>query len=109
MISARPVDDAGKLRLLLPDDRFVYVDPGTSHDEIVAQHDLDRLVEAPEVRVCTATYLDGPLQGQLNPYAPTEIGRRVSVSRPTPSGREVITYELVELPADGEPGKLRQV
>jgi hypothetical protein len=60
-------------------------------------------------RVCTATYLDGPLKGETNPYAPAEVGRRTSVTRPTPSGREVITYELVELPADNEPGKLRHV
>lgn len=109
MISARPVGDTGKLRLLLPDDKFVYIDPGTPHDEIVAQHDLDRLVEAPEVRVCNATYLDGPLRGDTNPYAPTELGGRISVSTLTPSGREVLTFELVALPTDSEPGKLRLV
>lgn len=70
---------------------------------------MERDEALPKIRTCTATYLDGPLKGEINPYVPPEIGRRVSVSRPASSGREVITYELVELPADGEPGKLRHV
>ena len=97
------------MRLLLPSDEFVLVDPGSSHDEIAARYDLDRVELVPDIRVFGATYLDGPFQGDTNPYVQGEIGAHISVSTPTPSGRRLITYELVELPAGDEPGKLRHV
>lgn len=109
MLGRRSCGPSGELRLLLPSDEFVLVDPGPSPDEIAARCGLDRVVLVPDIRVFTATYLDGPLQGRTNPYVQAEIGGRVSISTPTPSGRRLITYELVELPAGNEPGKLRHV
>lgn len=55
------------MRLLLPSDEFVLVDPGSSHDEIAARYDLDGVVLVPDIRAFTATYLDGPFQGRTNP------------------------------------------
>ncbi|MGI5506772.1 hypothetical protein [Lentzea sp. CA-135723] len=65
--------------------------------------------EAPEVRVCTAVYVDGPLAGETNPYAPTELGEHASYTVPTAGGRTTHTYELVALPRGDEPGRLRFV
>ena len=109
VLSARLDGATGKRRLLLPSDEFVLVDANATDDEIAALYELDEVRQAPEIRVCEAGYLDGPLEGQTLPYAPVELGARTSLSRPTPSGREVLTYELIALPEDDEPGKLRFV
>lgn len=109
MLGTRLDSATGKRRLLLPSDEFVLVDAEASDDEIAARYDLDEVRQAPEIRVCDAVYLDGPLEGKTFPYAPVELGARTGRSRPVPSGREVLTYELVALPEGDEPGKLRFV
>ena len=109
LLFPRPHDGRGWFGLMLPNEKFVLVDPSLSHDEIAAMHNLDRVQPPPHIRICTATYIDGPLEGQTLPYAPVELGARTDRSRPTPSGREVLTYELVALPDGDEPGKLRFV
>ncbi|NGY59763.1 hypothetical protein G7043_12610 [Lentzea sp. NEAU-D13] len=109
VLGARLDAATGKRRLLLPSDEFVLVDADASDDEIAARYGLDEVRRAPEIRVCEAVYVDGPLEGQTDIYAPVELGARTSLSRPTPSGREVLTYELVALPEGDEPGKLRFV
>ncbi|MGW6936526.1 hypothetical protein ACWGE0_41185 [Lentzea sp. NPDC054927] len=109
VLGRRPYGPSGELRLLLPNDEFVLVESRWSHGMIAAQYDLDRVVVVPEIVVFTATYLDGPLKGRTNPYVQGEVGARITISRPTPAGREVLTYELIALPTGTEPGKLRHV
>ena len=109
MLGAKPDRTTGKRRLLLPSNEFVHVEDGLSDAEIMARYGLDELREAPEVRVCTAVYLDGPLAGQTNPYSPTELGEHTSYTTAAVDGRTTHTYELVELPDGDEPGRLRFV
>jgi hypothetical protein len=62
---------------------------------------LDELRRTPEIRVCTAVHVDGPLEGQTTPCAPAELGAQ--------AGYRSHVYELVALPGGDEPGKLRHV
>ncbi|MEU3651110.1 hypothetical protein AB0E59_47675 [Lentzea sp. NPDC034063] len=101
VLSARPDHATGLRRLLLPSDEFVLVDDDASDDEIIARYDLDELRQTPDIRVCEAVYLDGPLEGQTNPYAPVKLGAHAR--------HDSHAYELVALPDGDEPGKLRYI
>jgi hypothetical protein len=101
VLSARPDRKSGKRRLLLPSDEYVFVDDDASDDEIIARYGLDELRQGPDIRVCEAVYLDGPLEGQTTCYAPVKLGAHAR------QGGHV--YELVVLPDADEPGKLRHL
>ena len=85
--------------MILPGFARELIDPALDDEELARRYDLDDIV-----RFCSAIHLDGPRAGTTNGYVVCRLGSRYQFFIPT-SG----TYELVKLPADGQPGELSLV
>ena len=108
VIGSRAVDESGRFLVLFPDGSAELVEAGLGDAELMVRFNLDRIVRAPRVDFCAATYLDGPLAGSAG-YAVNRLGYRAGFASPARPGGLAGEYEVVKLSEGGRPAELRFV
>ncbi|MFC4906926.1 hypothetical protein [Actinomadura gamaensis] len=99
----------GSHLLVFPDGEHELVDPHLSEEQLAARYGLSKVVRMPEIELCTAIRLDGPLAGTTTHYAINQLGSQSGFALPPRRGGSTGTYELIKLASGDQPGELRFV
>ncbi len=107
-LSRWPQDGSDRFLLTLPDGTCELVGGELSDEDVAARFGLDRVVHMPDLDICPASHLDGPLAG-THGYARDILGYRMEFALPPRPGGPRGVYEVVTLATDDRPAGLRFV